>query len=420
MSFTKNKITFICSVILCSFFFVTLKTSASTIFYVAQTGNNAEAGSYEAPWRTIQHAINQVTPGDTIYVREGIYEELINIDKIGNIEQGLITIQPYKNEKVVIDGQNVEVTNSNRAAFSIKDAQGISIQGFEIRNITTNNEDHYPAGVLIRGASKHIELLNNNIHHIANYAEEGNAHGIIVYGNRSEAIHHITIRKNEVHHLTLGSSESLTFSGNITDFVIDHNFMHNNNNIGIDIAGYYNACEEVDCIDFSRKGIISNNVVIKNSSAQNIAYGGDNSAAGIYIDGSKDIEIINNLVSGNDYGISISSENYQQAAMNITVRNNFIMNNHKAGLVIGGSSKDNGGAHNNLIEENLFISNDRLNEGYREISVQYYNVNNTFKDNTYYVCSTKDYINESKDAYPQNHFKNETVKVLHKFCPIEN
>lgn len=418
MCITKKKILIIFSTVLCSFIFLTLKAGASEIFYVSPNGNNDGAGSYEAPWRTIQYAINQVSPGDTIYVREGVYEELINIEIVGNMEQGWITIQPYQNEKVIIDGQNSNVTGSNRAAFSIKDSQGIRIQGFEIRNITADNEDLYPAGVLIRGASKNIEIIYNDIHHIANHSKEGNAHGILVYGNRAEAIKDITIKKNEIHHLTLGKSETLTFSGNITDFVINDNFVHNNNNIGIDIAGYYNACDEVDCIDFARNGIISNNVVVKNSSAQNTAYNGSNSAAGIYVDGGKNIEIINNLVSGNDYGISISSENFQRAAINILVRNNFIMNNTKAGLVIGGSSKENGGAYQSQIEKNIFISNDQSKEGYREISVQHNNVNNIFKGNTYYLCSTNEYINESKDAHPQNHFQNESVKGLH-FCPIK-
>lgn len=394
------------------FFFsivLSLEVSASQIYYVSTTGSDDAIGSKEEPWRTIQHAIDEVNPGDTINVKKGIYEELINIENIGDIDQGWIVIQANADEHVIIDGTNLEVTSSDRAGFSLRDAEGIRIQNFEIRNIKTDDEDRYPAGVLIRGLSRYIEITNNNIHHIANYSEEGNAHGIVVYGNKAQAIEHITIKKNRLHNLTLGKSESLTITGNVNQFIIDQNSIYDNNNIGIDIAGYYGACSEANCIDVARNGVVSNNLVIRNSSAKNIAYGGSNSAAGIYVDGSKNIKIINNMISENDFGLSISSENYGKAALNVTLQHNLIINNDKAGLVIGGSDSENGGAHNNRIERNVFIENDRLNGGYREVSVQHHNINNTFKHNVYYISGREKYLHISRDANPKNHFQNETV-----------
>jgi len=402
------------SFILFSFIFffsivLSLEVSASQIYYVSTTGSDDAIGSKEKPWRTIQHAIDEVSPGDTINVREGVYDELINIKEIGNISKGWITIQAHAGEHVIIDGTNLEVTGSNRAGFSLRDAEGVRIQNFEIRNIKTDDEDRYPAGVLIRGSSRYIEIINNDIHHIANYSEDGNAHGIVVYGNRERAIEQITIKKNRVHHLTLGRSESLTVTGNVNGFIIDQNSIYDNNNIGIDIAGYYGACSEANCIDVARNGVVSNNLVIRNSSAKNIAYNGSNSAAGIYVDGGRDIKIINNMVSKNDFGLSISSENYGKAAMNVTLQHNLIINNDKAGLVIGGSDSENGGAYNNLIERNVFIENDRLNGGYRELSIQHHNINNMFKHNVYYISGIEEYLHISRDANPKNYFQNETV-----------
>ena len=34
-----------------------------------------------APFETLQHAINQLTAGDILYVREGTYRETITIDE---------------------------------------------------------------------------------------------------------------------------------------------------------------------------------------------------------------------------------------------------------------------------------------------------------------------------------------------------
>ena len=41
----------------------------------------------------------------------------------------------------------------------------------------------FPAGILVRGSSEHITIRNNHIHHIANNHDDGNAHGILIYGN---------------------------------------------------------------------------------------------------------------------------------------------------------------------------------------------------------------------------------------------
>src|SRR4051812_12476139 len=46
--------------------------SAAT-YYGAPTGNDANAGSISAPWRTIRVAVSRLTAGDTLYLRGGVY-----------------------------------------------------------------------------------------------------------------------------------------------------------------------------------------------------------------------------------------------------------------------------------------------------------------------------------------------------------
>src|SRR5687767_3038584 len=46
--------------------------SAAT-YYVATNGNDTFDGSSFAPWRTLQHAVQAIAPGDTILVRAGTY-----------------------------------------------------------------------------------------------------------------------------------------------------------------------------------------------------------------------------------------------------------------------------------------------------------------------------------------------------------
>jgi hypothetical protein len=59
------------------FLFLTISLSAST-YYVAPTtatpaGSNANAGTLDAPWATFDYSFDQVTAGDTVYFRGGIY-----------------------------------------------------------------------------------------------------------------------------------------------------------------------------------------------------------------------------------------------------------------------------------------------------------------------------------------------------------
>lgn len=396
--------------------FIPSSAHAATTIFVAPNGNNETGnGSIDMPYQSIQHAINSSNHGDTISVREGVYYELVKIGNKFTDREQFLTIQPYQNEKVVLDGARRDPKDSKRAAFFIENSNYIKISGFEIRNITTDSDDFFPAGILVRGFGNNIHITDNNIHHIANTHSEGNAHGLLVYGNNPKPIENIVIQNNELHDLTLGSSESLTLTGNITDFLIDHNTLYNNNNIGIDVAGHYNACRENGCIDIARNGTISNNHVTQHSSRDNPAYEGDDSAPGIYVDGGAHIQIINNYVANNNYGISIGSENKSRNTENIIIQNNVIKRNDKAGLVIGGSkSNKNGGASGITVKNNHFFANDTKKGEYYEITLQQNIQDLSLSENSYAMCRYNYHINNT--SKPKISFKQNKEKIRFSFA----
>jgi molybdopterin biosynthesis enzyme len=45
--------------------------------FVAMDGNDSSVGSREQPWQTISKANQELRPGDTVYIREGTYNEFI-------------------------------------------------------------------------------------------------------------------------------------------------------------------------------------------------------------------------------------------------------------------------------------------------------------------------------------------------------
>jgi alpha-N-arabinofuranosidase len=73
-------------------------------FYIAFNGNDANPGTDEAPFRTIQHAANLAQPGDIITVHEGIYRERIDPPRGGTSDTNRIVYQAAPGEKPVITG----------------------------------------------------------------------------------------------------------------------------------------------------------------------------------------------------------------------------------------------------------------------------------------------------------------------------
>ena len=80
----------------------------SSIYYVSKDGNDSyskdEASNTNTPWRTIQYATDQLTPGDTLMIFPGIYSEVVNIRTNGSKDQRIL-ICNYNAEEVIIDGQ---------------------------------------------------------------------------------------------------------------------------------------------------------------------------------------------------------------------------------------------------------------------------------------------------------------------------
>ncbi len=52
-------------------------------YYVSENGDDSPAGSKAAPWETIQHAVDQLKPGDTATVLPGTYREKIEFNNSG-------------------------------------------------------------------------------------------------------------------------------------------------------------------------------------------------------------------------------------------------------------------------------------------------------------------------------------------------
>ncbi len=118
------------------------QTLSGSSYHVAITGNDANSGSEDRPWRTIQHAADHVAPGDTVIVHPGRYGKDVDLRKGGS-----------EGKRIVFRGSGKAVVKR----FRIGDCDYITIDGFEM----TDSDDR---GHFMRFYGDHVHLLNNVIH----------------------------------------------------------------------------------------------------------------------------------------------------------------------------------------------------------------------------------------------------------------
>ena len=172
-------------------------TIVPNAFYVATDGDDtAGNGSAESPWATITHALDSVTDGSLILVRAGSYNGRIRIR--GQFVNG-VTVR----SEVAYQAK----LRADETVLTIFEAQGITIEGFDISHATSaasplvihiqdvmGNE---PGGAEF---TSRITLRNNIIHNsynndllkINNGAQQINILGNIFY-NQGDSDEHIDI-----------------------------------------------------------------------------------------------------------------------------------------------------------------------------------------------------------------------------------
>ncbi|MGB6386272.1 MAG: right-handed parallel beta-helix repeat-containing protein [Terriglobales bacterium] len=377
-------------------------------FYVSTTGNDSNPGSQTAPWRTVQHAAGTVHAGATVNVRGGVYGELVTIKASGNASDGYITFRSYPGETAVLDAEHI-APEGRSGVLTIQDKSYVRIEGFEIRNLHTAEHRLTPLGISIMGAGSHIELLKNNVHHIEQTFEgrDGPGHGangfgIAVYGTDAKMpITDLIIDGNEVHHLKTGSSESLVVNGNVTNFRITHNVVHDNNNIGIDVIGFEHTAPD-PAVDQARDGVVSGNLVYNIHSRGNPAYQNEENSDGIYVDGGTRILIEQNVMHDDDFGIELASEHKDRATSYITARNNLIYHCHTAGVSIGGYAPERGHTDHSTVVNNTLYDNDTSGTGSGEFQMQWNMADDIFANNIVYA-GARCLIAVNKSQVDKNH-----------------
>ena len=367
---------------------VAASTYTGPMYYVATTGSDSASGSSTAPWRTIQHAMNTVPAGATVQVAGGTYNELVTITHSGSATAGYITLTSAPGQTATIDGTGLGVPQGQQGLVTLQSASYVRVIGLQLQNYTSNSSSLVPLGIYIAGSGDHIEIRNNHIHNIVTTVttSSGDAFGLAVYGTATTPISNLIIDGNELDHLTTGYSESLSVNGNVQNWQVTNNKVHDNDNIGIVAIGFEGTAPTTS-LDQARNGWIACNTVYNISSTTNPAYNDQPGADGIYVDGGTQITIEWNNVRAADLGIELASEHSSRVTSYVTVRNNLVLYSNVTGISIGGYASSVGGTSHCTIVNNTLFENDALQSGSGEFQVQYHASNNLFANNILYANS---------------------------------
>ena len=308
----------------------------------AATGKTIVVAKSGGEYATIQAGLNAAQPGDTVEVRAGTYNERVTFPRSGTAGK-YITLRG--DPGAIVDGTGLfdKLTGICGLVY-IENRSFVKVVGLTVENAVRSSGMIFQAGIWVRGAGSFIEIRDNTVSNIVNATSGSGCHGIAVYGtNATTPLSHVTVDGNEVTRCKTGWSESMVLNGNVEHFVVSHNKVHDNDNIGIDFIGFEGECP-TPALDQARNGVCTDNVVYNITSYGNPAYGKDRSADGLYVDGGKNIVIERNRVDHCDIAIELASEHQGKSTSGITVRNNFVSRSFQGNLEMGGYAADKGKA----------------------------------------------------------------------------
>ena len=296
-------------------------------YFVSPDGSDSNPGTFYLPWKTIGKAAQIVQPGDTVYIRDGIYYEAPRFTTSGTATNP-IKILAYPGETPVVDGEN-QLPVSYRGLVSIF-GDWVQISGLEIRN------------------SKYGGLGLYGKYNTANsiFAHHSQKSGIHISGDYGVVEYSLAWRNSMQNEYGKSSSWSpgLVAANDINDGITENAIMRNN-------VVWENWGEGISTNEASGT-IIEDNI------------SHDNFSTNIYISDATHVLCQRNFVYmnpdsyvygyGANGGIMLGDETYDPPSANITIINNVAYGNQ--GNFWWWQGGDGGGMNNVLVANNTFIN----------------------------------------------------------------
>lgn len=173
-------------------FYLSLTATLCTgnTYYVSSSGDDGYPGTFLQPWQTIQHAADMLSAGDTVYIRNGVYNEQLTMSTSGDAINGYIVFTAYPNETVAIDGTGVSSGNN-----------GFVIQSSYIKVLKLSVRNWASTGIWVQGPVGFIEISDCKIYNTA---------GCISF---SDGVHDFELKNNEMYNFLFYGFDSTSDVG---------------------------------------------------------------------------------------------------------------------------------------------------------------------------------------------------------------
>ncbi|KMQ52079.1 polysaccharide lyase family 6 [Chitinispirillum alkaliphilum] len=308
-------------------------------YYVdgANGDDSSDGLSKSTAWETIRKANKTVTPGDTVFIRAGRYEESITPISCGT-SQNRITFTNYNDERVVL--ANVY------SAIHMRGRSYITISGIDIEDVdyfvrldtcthvwilngnftNAKNRSLWPTGVVVRHNSQYNRIKNCVIGKLGYSTEDNDWGGVMNIGSINDTTdksHFNLIENNLLFH---GGHHILTVSSSYN--VIRNNHFHNDN---------WMSCSRTET-----DSLCGNRHIILEDNASNVRW---------------------NIIEGNRFAFSgVPPDQNTSSGVSIRTPNNIIRRNmfyncDGPGLSLATFGNRNHDASFNYIYHNVFFKN---------------------------------------------------------------
>jgi len=317
--------------------FLTLIPSLAkaTVFYVATTGNDTQAGTELAPFQTIERGVISLTAGDTLYVKSGTYAESILSWKTaipnGTSWDNPITVAANPGDTVII------TPPSGHAFFWVKDGQAkyLIIDGFIVDG--KNKALH---GFKFSDNARYIRVKNTEIKN----AKETAILVSLCSGCPDPASFPVDTY-HEFINLQVHDNGSSRFDHGFY-ITTSYNLIKNSEIYGNTGYGIHFYKVEINTANYN---VASYNTVYNNQTT-------DEWGCGILASSGKGNEISHNIAYGNFAGICT-----QYRSTDALVYNNIVYKNKVQGIYVGESSDQGSLIYNNTVYNNdqygIFVGN---------------------------------------------------------------
>jgi len=289
---------------------INVSTAAeAATYYVSLSGSDANSCAASqtigTPKRSIRNAVSCLRPGDTLYVRGGVYtastDVIDNATPSGTSSSTRVTISGYPGESVTLRPPN------GVHAFLLTNSQ----QYIETRNLTLDyvNDTTDREGIYVSGGAHHIRFFQVEVKNANNFG--------VVFARGSGGFNEFI--DGAVHHSGDLAGTDITrghgFYVSCGDNLIEGTHVYDNEGYGLhfyDNGGDKNVA----------RNVIRQNRIYNNGLSHTTAYG-------VVLDWGADNLVYNNLIFGNNSGVFVYAY-----SSNAQVYNNTIVGNKYDGVTL--------------------------------------------------------------------------------------